>query len=200
MDLKRKLISAAACVGISFGLLAATGGPAAADVEPPWEARIIKTYYDASGRAVLLRQGKYNMWGDGTGFGWSKISGKHDIRYFGAVGFVASNPNGGVAEGADRRYDAYANRTVCVDGKCTVTDSVPVRLIVHYGTVQTYYDVPINGVLGVKTMYCSMPNNEPKCPEWAGIALDNPSNPAGRTPVDTPSTFVDLSYEPKLKE
>lgn len=144
---------------------------------------------------MLLREGRYNSFTGGPGFGWQKIVGKHDIRYYGAVRFVASNPNGGIAQGDDRRYDAFANRHVCDNSGCVVTDSIPVRLIVHYGTVQTYYEVPINGVLGVKTMYCEMPGGAPKCPEWAGIALDNPSNP--RSATGTAGEFVDLSYESK---
>src|SRR3712207_8653758 len=72
---------------------------------------------------------------------------------------------------------AYANKLSCnaTHTDCDVIDSLPVKLIVNYTKVTTYYGVTINGVLGVKTAYCINDDGAAKCPDWVSPALDRKS-------------------------
>jgi hypothetical protein len=94
--------------------------------------------------------------------------------------------------GSDRLYMAYANKKECTVDYCTVVDSIPVKLIVNYNTVSSYYGVTINGVLGVKTAYCVNDDRANDCPSWVNGALrDSFRSAPGVTQVST-----ERSYEP----
>lgn len=129
---------------------------------------VLGTYHDAAGRTVYYRNG---TWNGSTGFGWQKISQKHKITSYNAIGFIAHNPDGGTAQGTDRLYMAYANEMTCTAGHCVGTDSIPVKLVVSYANVVSYYGVTINGTLGVKTAYCVNDDNANDCPSWVNGAL-----------------------------
>lgn len=133
-------------------------------------ATIVATYHDADGRTVIYRSGTYN---GSTGFGWQKVYQRHNIGSYNAIGFIAHNPDGGVPQGSDRVYMAYANKLLCnaTHTDCDVVDSLPVKLVVNYAKVSTYYGVTINGVLGVKTAYCINDDGALKCPDWVSPAL-----------------------------
>ena len=139
--------------------------PTAASAAP---VTIIGAWTDALGRTVFVRRGTYN---GSTGFGMAKIQQRPAIYSIDSLKFVTRNPNGGVAEGLDRRYDAYANREECTLSVCVVTDSIPVRVIMSSQYATTSYGVTINGAIGIKTAYCTMPAGALKCPIWVDRAL-----------------------------
>ncbi|MCK9877794.1 hypothetical protein MXD59_18775 [Frankia sp. Ag45/Mut15] len=131
-------------------------------------ATIVDSWKDAKGRTIILREGTYN---GKKGFGWTKITRRHAIRSLKTLRFISRNPNGGEQQGTARRYEAYANRQECKNGYCHYTDSLLVTLIVDFKQVKDYYDVNVNGVLGVQTAYCVNDNRELDCPSWVDQAL-----------------------------
>lgn len=151
-------------------------------------ATVLRGWKDAGGRSVFVRSGTYN---GSVGFGMAKIQQRHKIYSIDSVVFVTSNPNGGVKEGDDRRYDAYANKKVCSNGTCTYTESVPVRVIMSNVYASTYYGVVLNGAIGIKTAYCTTDAALLDCPSWVDQAL---AGVASRT-TGEPSETV-WSYEP----
>lgn len=126
-----------------------------------------------------------------------KIQTKHNIHKFQTLRFISNNPKGATFQGSDALYEAYANKKVCTDGKCTYTESVPVRLVMAFEYVETYYGVEINGTLGVKTSYCLNDNQAGDCPDWVDSAFADSAastNSVGDAPTDNSS--VEMSYTP----
>jgi hypothetical protein len=163
--ISRKLvIMIAASILAIVPMLVSTAAPASAKSG----ATIVDKWKDSKGRVIILRQGIYS---GGKGFGWEKITGKHSIKSMRSLHFISAVPNGGKQQGASRIYEAYANRLVCTNGRCRVTDSVPVRLVVNFNRVGTYYGVAVNGVLGVQTAYCINDDKAHDCPSWVDKAL-----------------------------
>jgi hypothetical protein len=131
-------------------------------------ATIVHTWKDAKGRTIILRQGVYQ---NGKGFGWAKIRSKHSINSLKTLEYISRAPNGGEAQGSDRLYIAYANKTECKGSYCRVVDSIPVRLVVNFDRVDEYWGVKLNAVLGVKTAYCVNDDRAHDCPSWVDQAL-----------------------------
>lgn len=182
----------AAVIAFAISLVLLT--PAAASAAP---ASIIGAWTDANGRTVFVRSGTYN---GSTGFGMAKIQQRHAIYSIDSLKFVSKNPNGGVAQGSDRRYDAYANRKQCTGGVCIVTDSVPVRVIMSNQYAATYYGIAINGAIGIKTAYCTMPAGALKCPIWvdralAGVASRQTTEGTGDSYFETVWSYEALQNE-----
>lgn len=174
----------------AFALALVLLAPSAAHAAP---ATIIGAWTDALGRTVFVRSGTYN---GSTGFGMAKIQQRHAIYSIDSLKFVTRNPNGGVAEGLDRRYDAYANRKECTLGVCVVTHSIPVRVIMSNQYVSTYYGVTVNGAIGIKTAYCTMPNGALKCPVWVDRALAGVTFRQGALDGESTSVETTWSYAP----
>jgi hypothetical protein len=159
-------------------------------------ADILATCHDANGRVIHYRNGTFDTF---VGFGWQKVSQKHEITSYNAIGFIAHNPDGGVAEGKDRRYMAYANKKTCDASytQCTVDESIPVKLIVHFAFVGDYYGAAVNAELGVKTAYCINDDAADACPSWVNGALrDSFSDTSAHTSASHDVTVTEWTYEP----
>ncbi|MCM3657937.1 hypothetical protein M3147_11810 [Agromyces mediolanus] len=147
------------------------------------------TWQDAKGRTITLRHGNWSA-KTNTGFGWAKVVGKHGIASTATLKFITRNPDGGKAEGTSRVYTAYANKTVCSNGKCRLLESRQVKLVHHNGYVNIYYGASVKGTLGVQTAYCVNPDRSAKCPPWVDRALN------GRA-LSSASETVEWSYAPR---
>lgn len=147
---------------------------------------ILQAWADAKNRTVFVRSGTYNPTTQ-TGFGLAKIQQKHRINSIDSLVFVTRNPNGGTAQGDDRLYEAFANKKVCNQTTCTVTESIKVRVIMSNVYAGTYYGVVINGAIGIKTAYCV--TGSTVCPSWIDQGLR-------RITPGTPITENVWSYEP----
>ena len=149
-------------------------------------ATILGSWTDANSQTVFVRQGTYNA-ADQNGFGMAKITQKHGILAVSNVKFVTQNPNGGVAQGNDRLYTAYANKIVC-NPTCRVAESIQVRAVMGNGYQSVYYGIRIKGAVGIKTTYCL--TGATLCPSWVNAALAR-SAPSS----DGSTTSVAWSYE-----
>ena len=185
---QRRGIKAALLAVVSMVMAGAFVLSAPLAAEAAGSPTILRAWQDAGGRSVFVRSGVYN---GSTGFGMAKIQQRHKIYSIDSVVFVTKNPNGGVKEGDDRRYDAYANKKVCQNGTCTYTESVPVRVIMSNTYVGTYYGVVVNGALGIKTAYCTTDTAALDCPSWVDQAL---AGVASRTAEGQSETV--WSYQP----
>lgn len=197
-------------------LLASTAGPALAEENAAeWEdgsqsaefdgiettaadgtpgRKIVGTETDARGVKVIMRQGVWHA-NRGRGFGWEKIQKKHAIYSKHSVGFVLKNPNGGQADGNQRRYYAWANKKVCKDGVCTYVDNRQVYTIVDFRHFDKYFGVNVDGTLGVITTYCINPDGAPKCPAWVDLAIGSEA-PRVATRDDGSRVTTVGSYKP----
>jgi hypothetical protein len=72
---------------------------------------ILAAWTDSHGRSVFIRTGSYDA-ASGNGFGWVKIQARHNIHSLSSLKFVSRAPDGGVAQGYDREYTAYANKLI----------------------------------------------------------------------------------------
>jgi hypothetical protein len=157
-------------------------------------ATITSAWADAKGRSVFIRVGTYNP-ATKEGFGMTKVIQKHGITAVTTVQFITKNPDGGVAQGLDRKYTGYANKLSCTPTGCTVLQSVPLTAIFSSIVVSSYYGVSIPpGVIGIKTAYCNNSDASAFCPSWVDAAVLNksalPRFEAGQT------TRIVLSYIP----
>lgn len=180
--IKAALLTGAAMLMASLFVLSS---PLAAEAA---SATILRAWSDAGGRSVFVRSGTYN---GSVGFGMAKVQQRHKINSIASLVFVTKNPNGGVKEGDDRRYNAYANKKICSDGTCTYTESVPVRAIMSNIYASTYYGVLIKGAIGIKTAYCTTDAALLDCPSWVDQAL---AGVASRTAGEQSETA--WSYQP----
>jgi len=177
---------------VMIGGLTVIAGPARAATP----ADVLATYHDIAGRVIYHRNGTFD---GNNGFGWQKISQKHKITSYNAIGFIAHNPDGGTPEGKDRRYMAYANKKTCNVSHtlCTVDESIPVKLIVHYEHVDTYFGAVVNAELGAKTAYCVNDDSAHDCPPWVNGALRSSfSDSAGPMTSAHGVTSIVWTYEP----
>ncbi|MDN4646806.1 hypothetical protein [Curtobacterium sp. PsM8] len=188
--------------GVSAALIvmAGVGIPAASAAAATPGSTILDSWEDAKGRQVFVREGAYNAT-SGKGFGMKKIRERHNIHKITSLKFATGNPNGGTAEGLHRRYDAYANRIECVNGKCEYTDSIPIRVIMNNEERDEYYGVNLRDQkIGVMTAYCISDTKATDCPSWVDKALANPTDfrasrlDASASPADGESYTA--SYEP----
>lgn len=154
------------------GLVAAPSAASAATTG----ATVTSAWTDVKGRDVFVRVGTYDRLSD-NGFGMTKIINKHGIRAVSTLKFISRAPDGGSRQGDDREYIAYANKSVCKSGRCTVVESIPVRLIMSNIYVSSYYGVTrIDGALGIKTAYCQNPDRSDLCPSWVDYAFKSASS------------------------
>jgi hypothetical protein len=132
-----------------------------------------------NGRVIYYRNGTFDTF---VGFGWQKISQKHKITSYNAIGFIAHNP--------DASYT-----------QCTVDESIPVKLIVHFAFVGDYYGAAVNAELGVKTAYCVNDDAADACPSWVNGALrDSFSDTSSHTSASHDVTVTEWTYEPLALE
>ncbi|MFC3297280.1 hypothetical protein ACFOD2_13820 [Clavibacter michiganensis subsp. insidiosus] len=185
-----------AIAAILIGLFSVSGLAATPPASAADGATVVGTETDAAGRTIVLRQGTYD---GAVGFGWSKIQKRHAIFSKNSIGYVLKNPDGGVAEGEDRRYTAYANEITCTDEEtCTVTDSREVRVINKAAAYNEYYGVALGGQeVGIITAYCINPDGALTCPAWVDLAIGVKKPTAARLSGESPtSTSTSWSYEP----
>jgi hypothetical protein len=162
---------------------------------------ILDSWEDAKGRQVFVREGTYNAT-SGKGFGMKKIRDRHNLHKISSLKFIAANPNGGEAEGLHRKYEAWANRQECVDGKCKYTDSIPVRVIMNNEERSDYYGVELRDQkIGISTAYCLSDSKAKDCPSWVDKALATPIDfgATSQTSSDSSSAAQErarLTYQP----
>lgn len=149
-------------------------------------AEVVGTETDAAGRTVVLREGTYN---GSVGFGWTKIQQRHNIHSKHTIGFVLKAPNGGVQQGEDRLYVAYAQEITCTD-TCVVTDEREVRVINKEAIYASYYGVTLNAVVGITTAYCVNPDGALSCPAWVdrAIGAEKPASASRTSETSTVTT------------
>ena len=153
---------------------------------------------DVTGYSYPIRRGFYDNVSN-KGFGFDKIYHKHGIKSIGAIQFVFRSPQLAY-QGPDVQYTAYANKLKCnaQHTKCTVVESYKVLGIATKNYAKDWHTMPVNGVLGVKTVYCVGPT---LCPSWVTGALDGTLKPlsAARSMEAKPSTQEEItmpSYVP----
>ncbi|MDA3804879.1 hypothetical protein PED38_08725 [Clavibacter sp. CT19] len=191
-----RTVRAAAMTAGLIGLLSGSGLVVATSASAADGATIVGTETAAAGRTIILRQGTY----DGVaGFGWTKTQKRHAIFSKNSIGFVLKNPDGGVDEGEDRRYTAYANEITCTDEEsCTVTDSREVRVVNKAVGKSDWYGVALGGEeVGIITAYCLNPDGALACPSWVDLAIGVKKPSTTRLSEGSPtSTSTSWSYEP----
>jgi hypothetical protein len=154
-------------------------------------ATVFYQWRDASKKRVLLRIGTYDY--KGNGFGWVKIVAKHHILSPLSVKFVTRAPGGGVRNGNEYIYHAYANRKECVRGSCYYTDSVKVRAVVSWSAPKVHWGVKLDGgPIGVKTTYCLNANKAWACPKWIDLAIGVKGANSGKSAQSS----IEWSYAP----
>ncbi|PPF38003.1 hypothetical protein [Rathayibacter sp. AY1A3] len=190
--MKRGAVLVTLLLSIVTGCFVPTATAAAAD-----GSTIVFQWKNTEKRSLFVRSG---AWNGNKGFGWVKIQTKHNIHKFQTLRFISNNPKGATFQGSDALYEAYANKKVCTDGKCTYTDSIPVRLVMAFEYVSNYYGVDINGTLGVKTSYCIADDRSGDCPDWVDLAFAGTvfSTSSDKYP-SAMTTTVEMSYSPRTR-
>lgn len=151
---------------------------------------ITSAWVDGVGRSIFVRVGSYDPVA-GVGFGMTKIIQKHGISAVTTVQFITGNPNGGIAQGLDRQYTAYANEKVCNSYSCEYTDSVQLTAVFSSIIQSPYYGVVIpTGVIGIKTAYCNNSDASSLCPSWVDASVLNSDA------IGSATTKTVLSYSP----
>ncbi|MFJ3027984.1 hypothetical protein ACIPEQ_04000 [Curtobacterium sp. NPDC087080] len=198
---QKRSVRLMSAIGAATVVLAGVVVPAAAASAATASNVILDSWEDAKGRQVFVREGTYDAT-SGKGFGMQKIRDRHNLHKISSLKFVVANPNGGEAEGLHRKYEAWANRQECVDGKCKYTDSIPVRVIMNNEERSDYYGVQLRGQkIGISTAYCLSDSKAKDCPSWVDKALAAPTDFGARsqTSSDASSTAQEratLTYEP----
>lgn len=196
-----KLFGGIAGALVVVGSLVVPAAPASAAVTG---STILNSWEDFKGRSVFVREGAYDA-ATKRGFGMKKIRTKHNVKLINSLKFATNNPNGGTAQGEQRRYDAYANKLECTNGKnCHYTDSRPFRVIMDNRKEATYYGVNLrNDKIGINTAYCQNDDKSNDCPDWVDTAFQKPvdsdsarARSLTTVPEGTPDVSVTLSYEP----
>lgn len=126
---------------------------------------------DRNGYSYPVRLGFFDS-AKNVGFGKDKAYHKHNIKNASSVRYVVGSPTVNVYK-TQYTYFAYANKIECSTRGCKVTDSRRVRAVMERASMAKKHGWPVNGKLGLMTIYCDNPDKAWKCPSWADTALTN---------------------------
>ena len=160
---------------------------------------VVATWKNANKTKIVLRKGIYSK-ASGKGFGWQKIKDRHGLKKYSTVRHPTKSPFGGITQGNRVVYTAYADKLKKYHGRWYVEAEIPVKTVVEFKHVTSYYGVKLNNAPGVLTTYCVLPNRAKKCPSWVETAFlptNNGSVQAGRAGVDFGATGYASSFSPR---
>ena len=156
-------------------------------------------YYPAS-QILAYGQGHASNWPirrgyfDGKkGFGYDKSYHKHGIWNLKTMSWAMGSPTIKV-EGTQRAMTSYARKLRCDDKlvNCIVDKQIQVKAVVETAYKQSYYGQPINGRLGLMTVYCIGPT---VCPSWVNNVTSGCAAALGSTPGGE-HEVITYSYKP----
>ena len=166
--------------------------------------KIMYTVKDKTGYSYPVRLGFFDS-SKNVGFGKDKAYYKHNIKNASSVRYVVGAPTVEVYK-KQYTYFAYANKYVCTDRGCEVVDSRRVRAVMERASMAKKHNWPVNGRLGLMTIYCDNPDKAWKCPSWADAALTKAyskstksasvASKASSREEPLEGTFYGGSYEP----
>jgi hypothetical protein len=157
------------------GFVLATGVPVAAIADPPPPGYPTEQIMASASNPVLgdifLRRGFWDA-NAGQGWGFDKAWHYHNIKTLLGQTKVMMSTNRVLQGNGNWQLRAYAQKVQCPNGHCTVVEEIQVLGIHNPGNFSTYFGWPVNGVLGLQTMYCNQ-GGVVTCPSWVTIALQN---------------------------
>lgn len=121
---------------------------------------------------IPIRRG---FWDSDTDKGWGldKAWNKHNIWSIEAMRKVLISPNYTKQGNGNYNLKAYAGKYKCSGSSCTLTDQREILGIYNPREYSVYYNWPVNGVMGMQTMYCNQ-NGVWKCPNWVTFSITHP--------------------------
>lgn len=185
----RSILSLAAVASLSFALAfpgvahASTDEPSPTDVTAIAAKKSVSSWKDVRNRSIVLREGNYSS-ATGKGFGWTKIKQRHAITKYNTVKFPTLNPDGGVSQGTQRIYKAWAIKWEKRNKRWVAVDQREVRTVVETKRFATYYGARLDAAPGVLTTYCINPDKALKCPKWVDTALANGNKKISSSTLD----------------
>lgn len=163
------------CCGSCCGIRSCYWVPVAAVADPPPPGYPTEQIMASANNAVLgdifLRRGFWDA-DAGQGWGFDKAWHYHNIKTLLGQTKVMMSTNRVLQGNGNWQLRAYAQKVQCPNGHCTVVEEIQVLGIHNPGHFSTYFGWPVNGVLGLQTMYCNQ-GGVVTCPSWVSIALQN---------------------------
>lgn len=156
-------------------------------------------YYPAS-QTLAYGQGHASNWPirrgyfDGKkGFGYDKSYHKHGLWNLKTMSWAMGSPTI-KEEGSQRVMTSYARKFRCDAKKanCIVDKQIQVKAVVETAYKQSYYSQPINGRLGLMTIYCI---GTTVCPSWVNNVTSGRAAGLGSAP-DGEFDVISYSYKP----
>jgi len=137
--------------------------------------QVMATANNPSVANIPIRRGFWDA-DAAEGFGLDKAWHYHNITTVTGQVKVMMSPNVTLQGNGNYRLTAYANKQECVvrNGvrECTIVEEIPVVGVYNPDVKDTYFGWPVNGVLGMQTMYCDQ-GGAVKCPSWVWLSLQN---------------------------
>ncbi|GAA2723074.1 hypothetical protein [Actinocorallia aurantiaca] len=162
------------------------GAPATAAPPPPGYRtdQVLATAVHPTLGGISIRRG---FWDGDTdkGWGYDKVRHKHNIHSIYAQKRVLMSPNI-EQQGTSYVLRAWAGRYRCSGSACRLVEQREVKGVFTNAHMTTLHGWPVNGVLGLQTMYCVNPQSAPQCPDWVVPAIERPGTPTGVSPRSTP--------------
>jgi len=170
----------ASALGAAF-MLAAPGIAVAAPPPPGYPtSQILATAINPTLGNIPIRRG---FWDSDTdkGWGYDKARHKHNIYSIYAQKRVLMSPNI-EQQGTSYALRTWAGRYRCSGSSCRLVEQREVRGIFAKVHMTDFHGWPVNGILGLQTMYCINPQAAARCPEWVVPAIERPGTPVRTSP------------------
>lgn len=187
----RKFLAAA--LGISSALTVLSAATPATAAPPPPGYRtdeILATAVNPRLGGIPIRRGFWDADTD-KGWGYDKARHKHNIYSIYAQKRVLMSPNI-EQQGTSYLLRAYAGRYRCSGSSCHLIDQREVRGVYMKVHQTTFHGWPVNGIVGLQTMYCLNPQSAPRCPDWVVPAIERPGTPVRSTDPRTKQFLKDV--------
>lgn len=118
---------------------------------------------------------------------------------------VMVSPNYFMGGNGNYNLTAYAGHYDCPEtpGVCILNDQRELRGVHDGRSYTSYYNWPVNGLMGQLTLYCINPGQARLCPNWVTFAIDNPGvtnpyQPGARMAEVDPSPIATLGASRQL--
>lgn len=195
----RRLGAAVALVGVVLIGMAAQPASAA---QPPAGYRTDEVMAKAGNPeigTILIRRGFWDAVPD-QGFGMDKVWNKHNIWSVSAMKAVLLSPNVEHRGGDNYTLTAYAGKYKCNKNhtSCTITHQLQIDAAVSLKKYDKYYNWPVKGQLGLKTMFCQQ-EGIAKCPTWVTYSILYPHSPNPYRNVTSMGADASSTLDPGLR-
>lgn len=131
------------------------------------------------------------------GWGMDKAWNKHNIWSLDAMQKVMMSPNV-ERQGAQAIMHAYAGKYECSGSTCKLVEQKELRGIYDSQLQTNYYGWPVNGMMGLLTMYCIQSTDE--CPDWVTYSILYPGLPNPYSRAETLDSKLPASQKAEQEE